>query len=158
VTVSVTSGRLSLGVRGRTNLMNRKRVVSSLILLLVLAAPVIAADDLTGKWVGTLAVTVDATPSAARAAHLVLKQTGTRLTGTLGPNDHDQSTTIKGQLETIRKNGKDVTNVTLDLTPGNGQTALRFAMTFVAGRLKGTAQAISDGHAIAAVLDVTRAK
>ena len=115
------------------------------------------------KWkknrrkLGTLAVTVDATPSAARTAHLVLKQTGTRLTGTLGPNDHDQSTTIKGQLETIRKNGKDVTNVTLDLTPGSG-TALRFAMTFVAGRLKGTAQAISDGHAIAAVLDVTRAK
>ncbi len=138
--------------------MNTKRFTALLILLLILAPTVFAAEDLTGKWVGTLVVTVDANPSASKATHLVLKQTGTRLTGSAGPNDHDQTTTIKGQLQTLRKNGKDVTNVTLDLTPAGSQTALRFAMTFVAGRLKGNAQAVSDGHTIAAVLDVTRAK
>jgi hypothetical protein len=135
-----------------------KRFALLLVLVLLVAPAIFAAEDLAGKWIGTMVVTMDANPPRSDPAFLVLKQAGTTLTGTAGPNEDKQSAaTVKGTVETVKKDGKDVTDVRLDVTNGDAM-ALRFAMTLVNGHLKGSAQSESDGHRLTAALDLTRVK
>jgi len=65
------------------------------LLILLVAATGLLASDATGTWTGTF------TPDGedARPAHLVLKQEGTVLTGTAGPNSEDQREIAKGKVE-----------------------------------------------------------
>ena len=141
--------------------MNMKRFAPVLMLLLLLAPAVFAAEDLTGKWDGTLVVTVDTNPPQTKTARLVLKQAGATLTGTAGPaeNDNEQMPIANGKVETLKKDGKDVTSVTFSVKDGHDEgPAIIFALTLVDGHLKGTATAEMDGHKLVAVLDVTRVK
>lgn len=137
--------------------MNMKRFAPVLMLLLLLSPTLFAAEDVTGKWGGTFVITIDNNPPKDDTAHLVFKQTGTTLTGTAGPNENEQMAIANGKVETVKKDGKDVTNVTFDVTEGDGP-AIHFVLTLVDGHLKGKAQAEMDGRKLSAVLDVTRLK
>lgn len=118
-----------------------------------------APADLTGKWSGTQVVTMDGKPYKTNTLLIALKQTGTTLTGTAGPNENQQDeATIKGTVETLKKDGKDVTQVTLDVTPDGDTRSLRFVMTLTSGRLTGKAEGEMLDHKMTAVLDLTRSK
>jgi hypothetical protein len=117
-----------------------KRVALVLMLFLFLAPNLLAAEDLSGKWAGTLLMTMDGKEQNGPML-LVLKQTGSTFTGTAGPDEKRQNAaTVKGTVETVKKDGEDVTKVTLDLTPNGDDLAIRFALTLEDGRLKGKGQ------------------
>jgi hypothetical protein len=65
------------------------------MILIALAATALYAADATGTWTGTF------TPAGndAGPAHLVLKQEGTRLTGTAGPDESRQRPIQNGKAE-----------------------------------------------------------
>ncbi len=120
------------------------------VCLLLLSALVLSAADVnvTGKWTGTFDMTRPGGESRSSAALLVLKQTGTEITGTLGPNDDDQKTIQKGKIE----GGK----IALEVT--DGDRTIQFRLVVDGDRMTGDAKATRDGETQTAKLDVTRAK
>lgn len=69
------------------------------ILLIALAAATLMAADATGKWTGTLVVSTPEGEKQDRTAHLILKQEGSVVTGTAGPNADEQHPIEKGRWE-----------------------------------------------------------
>jgi len=70
--------------------------MARLLLVLVMAALGLAGADVTGKWSGTLTV---AGESEKKPAYLVLKQEGTKITGTAGPSESEQVAIQDGTAE-----------------------------------------------------------
>jgi hypothetical protein len=115
--------------------------------LLLLLAPAMAAEDLSGKWAGSFIITMDG-ETRDDVAYLVLKQNGAELTGTAGPNEQQQWAILKGKVE-----GNKVTfEVQTD------EPLLKFELTLVDGHLKGEAKAEHEGKTMKAAVDVTRKK
>jgi hypothetical protein len=67
--------------------------------LTALLALVASAADVTGAWNGTFKVTMPNGQTANDSVRLVLKQDGTRVTGTAGPNASQQAPITKGTIE-----------------------------------------------------------
>jgi hypothetical protein len=133
-------------------LMIRKMLVLPVALLIAastLSAYQAKPVDVTGTWTGTFTrSTGDPTE-----AHIVLKQTGTEVTGTAGPGADRQVAIANGQVTTV----KGVTSVTFDATQPNG-LVMKFDLKVVDGRLKGKATAEANGEKREATIDVGRAK
>jgi hypothetical protein len=114
-------------------------------LLLSLFALTALAADATGKWTGTFAPEGD-NPSGA---FVVLKQAGTTLTGSAGPDE--------GQQWPI-KNGKIAGNkITGEVTSPEGMV-FKLDLTLDGDKIKGDVNATRDGQAIKAKIDLTRQK
>ncbi len=116
------------------------------ILLLLLATAGLLAADATGTWTGTL------TPSSPegeqpRPAHLVLKQEGTKLTGTAGPDASEQHPIENGTAE----NGK----LTFEVQSG---TVMKFNLKHEGDEIKGDIKRERDGRLQTAKLAVKRQK
>jgi hypothetical protein len=111
------------------------------------------APDLTGTWTGTFTSTTSTGEPDEDPAHLVLKQTGSELTGTGGPSPERQMPITNGKVTTA----KGVTGVTFEVTEG-GSVTIKFDLKLVDGRLKGNAVAEMEGRQRTAVLDVGRSK
>ena len=90
-----------------------------LTLLLIVCAWPAAAADLSGKWTGTINV-VENGEAKTVPVLLILKQDGTKLTGSGGGSEDDQHAIIKGSVEgdkvTIEAVGGENENFYLDLT------------------------------------------
>lgn len=71
-----------------------RRVAIGLLLL----AGAMHAGDVTGTWSGQVAMT-RGSETKAEPAHLVLKQAGAEVTGTVGPNAERQHRITKGTAE-----------------------------------------------------------
>jgi hypothetical protein len=67
------------------------------LFVLTLAAVSLLGADATGTWTGSLLVMRDGAEQS-RPAHLVLKQEGTKLTGTAGPDGGEQHQITDGQV------------------------------------------------------------
>jgi hypothetical protein len=67
------------------------------LLVLTLAAVGLIAADATGTWTGSLIIMQDGTEQT-RPAQLVLKQEGTKITGTAGPDDSEQHVIKNGEV------------------------------------------------------------
>jgi hypothetical protein len=94
-----------------------------LILAIVLTA---AAADVTGKWSGTYTVTgADGSPGEANPAFLVLKQSGSALTGTAGADEAEQWPIEHAKIEgnkisgTVNPSGGASYTVTLTVNGDN---------------------------------------
>jgi hypothetical protein len=118
-------------------------VVVSFALFLV---PAFAASEITGTWSGSFFITTSDGQEKNDSAYMVLKQNGTELTGTAGPNADKQYTILNGKVE-----GNKVTFEAQD-----GGTLIKFNMTLVDGHLKGEAKAEKEGRSMKAVIDVQR--
>src|SRR5713101_6391523 len=96
------------------------------ILLLTLAAVSLIAADATGTWTGTLTAS---TPNGSEQhpALLVLKQEGTKLTGTAGPDANEQHAIENGKAE----NG----SLTFELPRENG--VMKFTLKQEGDEIKG---------------------
>jgi len=69
-----------------------------LTLLLIVCAWPAATTDLSGKWTGTINV-VENGEAKTVPVLLILKQDGTKLTGSGGTSEDDQHAIIKGSVE-----------------------------------------------------------
>ena len=130
------------------------KFVSTAGLALLLASALFAStrqsvakpgEDLTGTWAGSFIMTVEG-QTKDDVAHMVLKQTGTELTGTAGPNADQQWAIQKGKVE-----GNKATFEVLADGP-----ILKFELTLVDGHLKGNATGDLEGKALSGVLDLQR--
>lgn len=122
-----------------------KKLALFAVALVCLLAPVLTAQtatDFSGKWTGTFI-----TQGEEDSALLELKQKGTELTGTAGPNP-DRQYPLKGKA--------DGNKVTFDVE--HDSMVIKFVLTYADGRLKGDATAERDGQAMTAKVDVGRAK
>jgi len=123
----------------------------TLLCLLVLAAlvGVASADvDVTGKWSGSFNATNPGGETKESTALLMLKQSGTDITGTVGPNEDEQFPILKGKI--------DGDKITLE-ADHDGHT-MKFDLVLAAGRITGEAQMSRDGQTMKAKIDVGRVK
>lgn len=117
------------------------------ILLLTLAAASVFAADATGKWTGTLTPVGDGAGGGGPAL-LMLKQDGTKLTGTAGPDANQQREIQDGKAE----NG----NLSFDLPFGGGM--MKFVLKQEGEEIKGDIAAERNGEKMNAKLALKREK
>lgn len=116
------------------------------LLLLACTAVGLFAADATGKWTGTL------TPSQGDKhggpALLILKQDGTALTGTAGPNEGEQHSIQNGKIE----------NGTLTFEVPQGEVVMKFELKLEGDEIKGDISRERNGQKQTAQLSVKREK
>ncbi|HKE23210.1 MAG TPA: hypothetical protein VKB88_12670 [Bryobacteraceae bacterium] len=116
-------------------------------LLAVFAVTAMADTDITGKWTGSLNVT---TPDGEKneTAFLVLKQTGSDITGSVGPSEDQQFPIQKGKIE-----GDKIT-----IEVDHGGHPIKLALVLAEDHMKGDMSIEMEGQTRTAKLDVTRVK
>ena len=80
------------------------------------------------------------------ALYMVLKQAGTELTGTAGPNVNQQWPILKGKIEGAK--------VTFEVQ--TDEPLIKFDLLLADGHLKGDAKAEHQGRSMKAVVDAQR--
>jgi hypothetical protein len=121
----------------------------TLLCFLVAAALAAAADvDVTGKWVGSFNITNPDGETNESTAVLNLKQSGTEITGTVGPNEDEQAAIQKGKIEGNK--------ITME-AEHHGHT-IKFDLMLAADRITGDANMSRDGQTAQAKVELTRAK
>jgi hypothetical protein len=120
-----------------------------LCILLLGAMALVAAPDtnITGKWSGSFVITRDGETKDTTAV-LVLKQNGSEVTGTVGPNEEEQHAITKGTIE-----GDKIT-----LTADHEGMVIKFDLVLAADRITGDVNMARDAETAKAKIDVTRAK
>jgi hypothetical protein len=126
-----------------------KRHVGVLSLMLLLVTVSMAADNnLTGKWSGNLIVTSADGEKKDDGIFLVLKENGTDLTGTAGPNQEQQFPIQKGKIEGTK----------LIFEVQSPKFLINFDLTLTDGHLKGEAKIEHEGETRKAVVDLQKLK
>jgi hypothetical protein len=100
------------------------------------AALAIADVNVTGNWSGTANVTHPGGETKDSTALLILKQTGSEITGSVGPHE--------GELYTIQKGRVDGDKITLEVIDPDGHN-IKFDLKVDGDRMTGEANS-SDGH------------
>ena len=118
-----------------------------LLLGLALSA---AAADVTGKWSGSFNMTRPNGESKESGALLDLKQTGSEITGTVGPDEGERYPISKGKIEGNK--------ITLESAPTDHDPAIKFELVLEGDHIKGNASASKEGETLKATLDLTRVK
>ena len=123
------------------------RTLFSILLLGAVALVAAPDNNVTGKWTGSFSITG---PEGSKdgTAVLMLKQTGSEVAGTVGPNEGEQYTIKTGKME-----GDKITLVVED----EGRS-IKFDLVLAADRITGNADLTHDGQTAKAKLDVARAK
>ena len=117
------------------------------VCLVLSVASVSVAQDVTGKWAGSFnPVRPDGTIGEAKI-FLELKQSGSELTGTAGPNP-DQQWPLKGKIEGSK--------LSFEVQSGDGP--IQITLTLADGHLKGEAAAENNGQKRSAKIDAERVK
>ena len=117
------------------------------LVLAVLAVAAVADVDVSGKWSGTFNMT-GADGDKEGTALLILKQSGTDISGTVGPSEDEQFPIQKGKIEGAK--------ITLE-ADHDGHT-MKIDLVLAADRITGEAHMEADGHVLNAKVDVSRAK
>ena len=123
----------------------------ALLCLLVLGAVAgsAAADvDVTGKWWGSFNVSGPDGQTKESTAVLLLKQNGTEITGSVGPNEGEQHEITRGKIE-----GDKIT-----LESADGGVVIKFDLMLDGGRITGDVNAAGEGRTMKAKIDVKRTK
>lgn len=122
------------------------RTILCILLLGALALSAVPDTNVTGKWTGNFKVIEP--EGEAGTAYLMLTQTGSEISGTVGPDEGEQHTITKGKIEGDK--------VTL-LVEEDGRT-IKFDLVAAADRITGDVNISHDGQTRKAKLDVTRSK
>ena len=124
------------------------RTLLCLLVLAAVAGLAIADVSVTGRWSGSFNITGPDGQTKDSTALLVLKQSGTEITGTVGPNEDEQHAITKGSIA-----GNKIL-----LESADGDLTLKFDLTLAEDRITGDVNAAGEGRTLKARLDVTRAK
>jgi len=123
------------------------KILAGFCLALALTISATAAD-VSGKWTGSFNITGPDGDTKESTAVLLLKQSGSDLSGSAGPNEDEQHPIQKGKIE-----GDKIT-----LEADDNGTVIKFELMLVGDHIKGDASASRDGQSMKAKLDVMRAK
>jgi hypothetical protein len=104
------------------------KTLFGLFLLAVMAFALTADVNVTGRWEGTFSAIGPDGGTKDSGALLLLKQNGTEITGTIGPDENERYTIQKGRIEGSK--------ITLELQDNEGRS-IRFDLALVDGRIKG---------------------
>jgi len=124
------------------------RTLLCLFVLAALACAAIADVDVTGKWSGSFNMTGPNGETKDGTALLMLKQSGTDITGTVGPSEDEQFAIQKGKIE-----GDKIT-----LEADHGGHTMKIDLVLAADRITGEAHMSAEGQTLKAKIDVSRAK
>jgi hypothetical protein len=116
--------------------------------LAALACAAIADVNVTGKWSGSFNMTGPNGETKDGTALLMLKQSGTDITGTVGPNEDEQFAIQKGKIE-----GDKIT-----LEADHGGHTMKIELVLAADRITGEAHMSAEGQTLNGKIDVSRAK
>jgi len=118
------------------------------LLLGVLTLYAAPDTNVTGKWSGKFNLTDQEGQSKETTALLVLTQSGSGVTGTVGPDEGEQHTITKGNID-----GEKLTLIVEE----DGRT-IQFNLVATADRITGDVNLSNGGETRKAKIDVTRAK
>ena len=118
------------------------------LVLAVLAVAAVADVDVTGKWSGTFNMTGPNGETNEGTALLILKQSGTDISGTVGPSEDEQFPIQKGKIEGDK--------ITLE-ADHDGHT-MKIDLVLADDRITGEAHMDAEGQTLKAKIDVSRAK
>jgi len=124
------------------------RTLLCLFVLAALACAAIADVDVTGKWSGSFNMTGPNGETKDGTALLMLKQSGTDITGSVGPNEDEQFVIQKGKIE-----GDKIT-----LEADHGGNTMKIDLVLAVDRITGEAHMSAEGQTLKAKIDVSRAK
>jgi hypothetical protein len=139
----------TLGQFSRQHCKEKLMKAFACFLLLLGLALSAAAADVTGNWSGSFNMTGPGGESKESEALLVLKQNGSEITGSVGPNENERHTIAKGKIEGDK--------ITLETSGDNGPV-IKFVLVLEGEHIKGDATAEHDGQTLKAKLDLTRGK
>jgi hypothetical protein len=122
-----------------------KRISLLAVMLMFTVGLSATADDLTGTWVGGFTIVVDG-QTENETAHMVLKQKGTELTGTAGPNADQQWPILKAKAAGAKA----------EFDVQSDGPLVHFSVRIEKGRLKGEASAEHEGKKMTGVVDLER--
>jgi len=123
------------------------------LFLLLAAALVLSAADanVTGKWSGTFSLTRPDGTNDDGTAYAVLKQNGSQITGTAGPDEEHQWPVEKGSVSGSK--------VTFEVKSTEDGTLFKCDLTLDGDHLRGPISATSaDGQTMPAKVDFARVK
>ena len=126
-----------------------KRLAVAIGFLLCLA-PVLAAEDFTGKWSGAFLMTMADGTTRNETIFMDFKHKGAELTGTAGPNADKQWPVLKGKV--------DGNKVSFEVQDDQSGPLIKFTLTYAEGHLKGDAAAERNGQKLTGKIDVERKK
>ena len=109
-----------------------------------------AMDDfnVSGKWSGSFNMLGPDGSTKDSTAVLMLKQNGSEITGSVGPNEGEQHHITKGKIEGNK----------LMLESADGEMSIKFDLALVGDRITGDVNASGEGHTMKAKIDVKREK
>jgi hypothetical protein len=116
----------------------------AILAVLLCTLPLLAAD-VTGTWTGTGKL-----PDREVTAHLILKQQGSTITGSIGGSESDQQPIAAGKIEGDQ--------VTMEVPAGNGSYKVSLKLAADGNTLKGEVLRERDGETLKVMLEVKRTK
>jgi uncharacterized protein (DUF2147 family) len=120
----------------------------SIVFLILALAMTAAAADVTGKWSGSYAlIGPDGSAGESNPAFLILKQSGTTLTGTAGSDEADQFPIENAKIE----NNK----ITGSVNPSDGAT-YTVSLTVDGDRMTGEVTVSQGGQTMKAKIELKR--
>ncbi len=123
------------------------KLLSCLFLILAIALTA-AAADVTGKWSGTFTVTgPDGSAGDANPAFLILKQSGSTMTGTAGPEEAEQFPIENPKLEGNKLSGT--------VKPSDGATYV-VSLTVNGDRMAGDLTITQGSQTVKGKIDLKR--
>ena len=124
------------------------RTLLLFIVVAALAGIAIADTNVTGKWSGSFNVMDENGGTKESTAVLMLKQSGSEITGTVGPDEGEQHAITKGKI--------DGDKITLESADGN--VSIKLDLALAGDRITGNVNAVGEGRNIKGKIDVMRAK
>ena len=124
------------------------RTLLLFIAVAALAGIAIADTNVTGKWSGSFNVMDENGGTKESTAVLMLKQSGSEITGTVGPDEGEQHAITKGKI--------DGDKITLESADGN--VSIKLDLALAGDRITGNVSAVGEGRSMKGKIDVTRAK
>ena len=124
------------------------RILMCVSMLAVLAGVAIADTTVTGKWTGSFHSISPDGEARESTAVMLLKQTGSDITGTAGPSENEQHLTLKGKID-----GDKIT-----LAAEDEGRSVHLDLVLAADRITGDMNMVHSGQTAKAKIDLTRAK
>ena len=124
------------------------RTLQLFVVVAALAGIAIADTNVTGKWSGSFNVMDENGGTKESTAVLILKQSGSEITGTVGPDEGEQHAITKGMI--------DGDKITLESADGN--VSIKLDLALAGDRITGNVSAVGEGRSMKGKIDVTRAK
>jgi hypothetical protein len=122
--------------------------LAGILILAALWIATAAAADASGKWTGNFKITGQDGEERDRTALIILKQTGSDITGSVGPHEGEQHPITKGKIEGDK----------ISLESSDGPMVIKLNLVLAGDRISGDVTAEGEGRSLKAKIDLARAK